>query len=120
MLDGLSRSYPSGAPAPDTVTAEIAAWAARYAEFGPFNALLSDGERLYAHCSTRLAYIERRAPFTKAHLVDADVEVDFSQVTTPADRVAVIATVPLTDNEQWTTLAPGELAVFREGERVPV
>ncbi len=119
LLDGLSRRFPSGAPAPDTVTAEIAAWAARYSEFGPFNVLLSDGERLFAHCSTRLAYIERRAPFTRAHLVDADVEVDFSQVTTPSDRVAVIATLPLTDNEQWTTLAPSELAVFREGERVP-
>jgi predicted glutamine amidotransferase len=44
--------------------------------------------------------------------------VDFSEVTTPDDRVAVIATVPLTDNETWTPLAPGELLMFRHGERV--
>jgi glutamine amidotransferase len=60
----------------------------------------------------------RQAPFATAHLVDDDVEVDFSQVTTPRDRVAVIATQPLTDNEQWTGLVPGELAVFCDGTRV--
>ncbi len=56
---------------------------ARLSALGAFNFLLSDGERLFAHCSTQLAYIERRAPFTKARLIDADLEVDFSQVTTP-------------------------------------
>jgi glutamine amidotransferase len=34
------------------------------------------------------------------------------------DRVAVIATQPLIGNEQWTTLAPGELALFHQGQRV--
>jgi glutamine amidotransferase len=43
--------------------------------------------------------------------------VDFSRLTTPQDRVAVIATQPLTDNERWTPLQPGELAVFRDGAR---
>jgi predicted glutamine amidotransferase len=32
----------------------------------------------------------------------------------------VIATLPLTDNETWTALDPGELAVFQNGERLPV
>jgi len=73
---------------------------------------------LFAHCSDRLWYIVRRAPFTTAHLVDEDVAVDFSQVTTPDDRVAVIATLPLTDNETWTALDTGELAVFQNGERL--
>jgi len=63
-------------------------------------------------------YVVRQAPFTTAHLLDEDVEVDFSQVTTPQDRVAVIATLPLTDNEQWTVLDKGEMAVFRDGERI--
>ena len=39
-------------------------------------------------------------------------------VTTPNDRVAIIATLPLTDNEEWTQLMPGELCVFRDGSRV--
>lgn len=41
--------------------------------------------------------------------------VDFREVTTERDRVAVIATTPLTDNEVWTQIQPGELLVFQDG-----
>ncbi len=118
LLNSLCLRFPNGAPDPDAVRAEVAGWATRLSGLGAFNFLLSDGERLFAHCSTQLAYIERRAPFTKARLIDTDLEVDFSQVTTPQDRVAVIATAPLTDNEDWTTMAAGEVAVFHQGQRV--
>jgi glutamine amidotransferase len=118
LLESLCRRFPGAPPEADALGEQVAAWADRLAQLGPFNFLLSDGERLFAHCSTRLSYIERRAPFTKARLVDADVEVDFSQVTTPNDRVAVIATLPLTANERWTELGPGELAVFHQGRRI--
>ena len=82
---------------------------------GEFNFLLSNGNCLYAHCATKLAYVVRQAPFAVAHLKDQDVSVDFSAVTNPDDRVAVIATLPLTDNEAWTTMEPGTLMVFHEG-----
>jgi len=118
LLDTLSRVSPGAPPGAGALTEQIAAWARRLSALGAFNFLLSDGERLFAHCSTCLSYIERCAPFTKARLVDADLEVDFSQVTTPDDRVAVIATLPLTANERWTALSPGELAVFHHGQRI--
>jgi glutamine amidotransferase len=118
LLESLCRRFPGTPPAPDALTEPVEAWAARLARLGPFNFLLSDGEHLFAHCSTHLSYIERRAPFSTARLKDADVEVDFSEVTTPNDRVAVIATLPLTVNERWTELSPGELAVFHQGQRV--
>jgi len=57
----------------------------------------------------------RRYPFTAACLADEDLSVDFSQVTTPDDRVAIIVTTPLTTNEQWTDFAPGELKMFVDG-----
>jgi glutamine amidotransferase len=82
---------------------------------GSLNFLLSNGEWLAAHCATKLHYIVRQAPFGAAHLVDNDVTVDFSAVTTALDRVAVIATLPLTDNEHWTAMAPGQLLIFRDG-----
>ena len=85
---------------------------------GAFNYLLSNGDCLFAHCSTQLSYIIRQAPFTIAHLRDQDLTVDFSDVTTPSDRVAVIATVPLTDNEQWTTMPNGSLWLFEDGAPV--
>jgi predicted glutamine amidotransferase len=85
---------------------------------GTFNALLSDGLRLYASCSNRLVWLTRRAPFGPARLVDDDLEVDFAKETTPDDVVTVLATRPLTTDEQWHPVDRGTLAVFRDGERI--
>ncbi|KAF1041440.1 MAG: putative glutamine amidotransferase YafJ [Herbaspirillum frisingense] len=82
---------------------------------GTFNMLLSDGSALYTHCSTHLYYIVRQHPFATAKLSDDDLSVDFAEVTTVNDRVAVIVTQPLTDNEVWTRYQPGELKVFVDG-----
>lgn len=90
------------------LTAEIAA-------HGVFNMMLSDGTALFAHCSTRLHYIVRQYPFAQAMLSDEDLTVDFSEVTTPNDRVAVIVTEPLTTNETWQAFSAGELKVFVDG-----
>ena len=57
----------------------------------------------------------RQAPFAAAHLIDEDLTVDFQELTTPSDRVAIIATTSLTDNEAWTPIQPGELLVFQDG-----
>ena len=93
------------------ITAEIAA-------FGTFNMMLSNGEALFVHCSTKLHYIVRQYPFPVANLSDEQVTVDFSKVTTPNDKVAVIVTEPLTNNETWTQFAPGQMAVFVDGDVV--
>ena len=67
------------------------------------------------HRSTDLHFIVRQAPFDVAHLKDQDVAIDFSEVTTPNDRVAVIATLPLTDNETWKPLPVDRVAMFVDG-----
>lgn len=90
--------------------------AANYRRLGVFNALLSDGDWLFSFCSTKLAHITRRAPFGPAQLRDADVHVDFQAETTPNDVVTVIATEPLTDNEEWQRYASGEWRLWRNGE----
>ena len=58
------------------------------------------------------------APFGVATLLDQDVEIDFSSQTTPNDVVTVIATQPLTGNETWQKIMPGEWRLFCLGERV--
>jgi len=88
------------------------------AEHGTFNFLLGDGRTLFARCDTRLWHIVRKAPFGRAQLKDDDVTVDFSQVTTPKDRVAIVATQPLTTNEQWVRGEPAVLWVFEKGALV--
>ena len=86
------------------------------AKHGTFNMLLSNGAALWAHASTHLHYIVRQHPFTTAQLQDEDLAIDFAEHTTPNDRVAVIATQPLTTNEQWTAFCCGELRVFVDGQ----
>ena len=73
---------------------------------------MSNGDCLFAHASTLLHYIVRKAPFGKARLLDDDVMIDFSAVTTPNDKVSVIATLPLTRDETWSQLAVDELSCF--------
>ncbi|WP_119156015.1 class II glutamine amidotransferase [Caldimonas tepidiphila] len=115
LLNELRRRFPQRPALPELTTAlrEITPGIARH---GTFNYMLSDGTALFAHCSTALSYIVRQYPFATAELRDEDMKVDFSAVTTPKDRVAVIVTEPLTTNETWTAFAPGELKVFVEGE----
>ena len=84
--------------------------------FGTFNMLLSNGQALWAHGSTHLHYLLRRHPFGRAQLQDEDLSVDFAAQTTTQDRVALIATEPLTRDEPWVAFAPGELKVFVGGE----
>ncbi|TDR71442.1 class II glutamine amidotransferase [Paludibacterium purpuratum] len=105
-------------PDEDALFETLARLTAEIASHGVFNFMLSNGAFLAAHCSTNLYYILRQSPFNKAHLVDDDLTVDFAQITTPHDRVAVIATLPLTDNEIWTQLSPGQLILFKDG--IPV
>ncbi|EQA61527.1 MULTISPECIES: class II glutamine amidotransferase [Leptospira] len=85
---------------------------------GVSNILFSDSRNLYTFCSTKLSWITRKSPFGKARLVDADLSVDFRKVTTPGDRVTVIATRPLTSNEEWMICQPGEFSVWRKGQIV--
>ena len=119
MLQQMRRRFGDHYPAQQELRAMLAALTEEIAAHGPFNLMLSDGSALFAHCSTSLYYIVRQYPFAEAKLSDEDVTVDFSEVTTPDDRVAIIVTEPLTTNETWTRFATGELKVFVEGEPLP-
>jgi len=62
-----------------------------------------------------LHYTTREAPFTTSHLSDVDCTVDFKLHTDRDDCVSVIATKPLTDDEEWIEMKKGELIVFDQG-----
>src|SRR5882724_2384448 len=102
-------------PGPARLAEAVAAHAGRIAGKGTFNMLLGDGTQLFARCATKLHYIIRKAPFSRATLADEDVSVDFAAVTTPKDRVAIVATMPLTRDETWSAGEPNTLWVFRRG-----
>jgi glutamine amidotransferase len=85
------------------------------AGLGVFNMLLSDGRALFAFRSTNLVYLTRRAPFGAATLVDEDLSVDFSRETTASDIVTIVATHPLTRDEDWSAIPRHTLMTFRDG-----
>lgn len=118
LLQELRRRFGNTMPGYPALFAAIHALSLELSLHGEFNFLLSNGDRLFAHASTRLNYIIRQAPFARAHLKDQDISIDFSDVTTPNDRVAIIATQPLTDNEVWTEMPPGTLWCFEDGAPV--
>ena len=115
LLQQLREQFGDIPPTTDALRSALTALTSDIAAHGVFNMMLSDGSALYAHCSTRLHYIVRQYPFAQAKLSDEDLTVDFSEVTTPNDRVAVIVTEPLTTNETWQAFRAGELKVFVEG-----
>ena len=51
-------------------------------------------------------------------LLDEDVEINFQEETTPNDIVSVIVTQPLTGNETWHRMKPGEFGIFHFGELI--
>jgi len=118
IMQEFRKKFGAKAPSSYDVFEELSLIANDLGGHGEFNFLLSNGEVLFAHCSTRLSYVIRQAPFTTATLKDQEMSVDFSALTQTTDRAAVIATTPLTDNEKWETLPTGSLSMFYEGAPV--
>lgn len=117
LMQELAKAH-AGVPTIGELTTTLRELTPRIAAHGTFNFMLSNGQALWAHCSTHLHYLLRQHPFRTAHLQDEDMSMDFAAVTTPRDRVAVVVTQPLTADEPWQAFAPGELKVFVDGAPV--
>lgn len=115
MLDKIRIKFPRRPKKEHELSGYIESLSHKLAKLGAFNFLLSDSKHLYAYCSTKLSWITRKAPFGKARLIDEDMIVDFNQVTTPNDIVTVIATEPLTRNEDWNIMPRHSFIVFDDG-----
>lgn len=62
-----------------------------------------------------LHYLIRSHPFESALLKDIDYRVDFGETNCENDRVAIIATKPLTHQENWIEMERGQLLMFDNG-----
>jgi glutamine amidotransferase len=117
LLQQLRRRFRI-APTWQVLAPVLAELAGHIGQHGVFNMLLSDGHALYAHASTRMVWLQRQHPFTRASLLDRELEIDLASANGAADRMAVIATAPLTRDEPWQAFAPGETRVFADGQSV--
>jgi len=115
LMQELAKAHAT-VPSVQELSATLRELVPQLAAHGTFNMLLSNGQALWAHGTTKLYWLQRRYPFAEARLRDEDLSIDFAQVTTPHDRVVVVATEPLTAEEPWCAFAPGELQVFAGGE----
>jgi predicted glutamine amidotransferase len=96
----------------------IERWAREVANFGVFNFLFSDTRVLYAHRSTHLFYVSRECAGQTECLQSGDLTIRLAQGSDGSQRVAAVATEPLTGNEDWQPLPQGKIVVFHCGERI--
>jgi glutamine amidotransferase len=116
ILDQLHLKFGAEKAQAEVLFSFIASLANRIDKLGVANIIITDGEYLFAYCSNNLHFLTRRAPFGNASLIDAEMVVDFQKETTCNDIVTVIATQPLTDDEKWHKMLPGQWQLFRLGE----
>ncbi len=118
ILDQIHLKYGAEAPDNKTLFGFIATLCQQINELGVFNLIITNGECVFAYCANNLHSITRRAPFGQASLIDAEMVIDFHQETTANDVVTVIATRPLTDDEKWQKMSPGQWQLFCLGESI--
>ncbi len=119
LMQEIVKSH-AGVPSVAELSLTLQELVPQIAAHGTFNFLLSNGQALWAHASTRLHYLVRQHPFTEVHLRDDDITMDLSEHNGPQDRLAIVVTEPLTTNEDWTALEPGQFMTFVEGCPQPV
>lgn len=117
LLQELNKSHAS-VPDVEELTHTLSELVPQISQHGTFNFLLSNGQALWAHASTKLTYVQRQHPFCKVQLKDEDVTVDLSELNGPDDRLVIVVTEPLTTNETWVPMENGELLAFVDGEPV--
>lgn len=101
---------------PEQLALQLHRCSAVLAQRGTFNALISNGQWLFATATTRLHWLTRRAPFSTATLADPPLQVDFSTLTTSSDVVTILSTEPLTTDECWTAVEAGSSMLWSQGE----
>jgi glutamine amidotransferase len=114
LMQELNKSH-ANVPSVEELTHTLAELTPKIAKHGTFNFLLSNGQALWAHASTKLHYVLREHPFSEVQLKDEDVSVDLSVLNGPQDRLAIVVTEPLTTNEDWVAMQPGEIRAFCDG-----
>jgi glutamine amidotransferase len=114
LMQELAKSH-YNVPSVAELTLTLAELVPKIAKHGTFNFLLSNGQALWAHASTKLFYLVRQYPFGEVHLKDEDLRVDLAELNGPEDRLAIVVTEPLTTNEDWTAFEANQLVAFVDG-----
>lgn len=115
LLNRLKTSFKTR-PSDETLFAFLTAQCRYLSANGLFNCLISNGDWQLAYAGSLLFYLTRKAPFGQANLADEEVSVNFGEMAGHKDKVTILVTIPLTDNEKWQQLAVDECLIFKEGD----
>lgn len=117
-----------GAPSVEMRLGVVAGLAASLRSLGPFNFVYSDGDALFVHAHIRKHDDGSERPPGLHLLVRSSNEqaIDLTQsgvmLAPVAQELALIASVPLTDDELWQPLDQGEVIALKQGaiwSRIP-
>lgn len=117
LLNRLKTTFKTR-PSDDELFAFLTAQCRYLSANGLFNCLISNGNWQLAYAGSLLFYLTRQSPFGQAVLADDQMQVDFNDLTDQNDKVTILVTIPLTNNEKWQQLAVDECVVFQHGEVV--
>ena len=102
---------------PQNIVKILKSESAKIRQKGRFNYFLSDGITLFAYGHDRLYMTKRSAPFQKVTLKDDNYTCDLNEIKAPDEKAVLIATEPLTKEEEWIEIKG--LKAFRNGEEIP-
>lgn len=114
LMQELAKSH-ADVPSVDELSCTLRELVPHIARHGTFNFLLSNGQALWAHATTKLHYVQRGHPFREVRLKDEDVCVNLAELNSPEDRLVIVVTEPLTLDEEWVAMSPGDISVFVDG-----
>lgn len=117
MMDCIRETFPNRPRSPKALWRLIETISKKINEHGVFSFLLSDSRFLYAYCSKKMCWLTRKYPFAQAHFIDTGNTIDFNQYLLRDDVITIVASSPITDNEQWNIMSKGEFIVFKDGKR---
>ncbi len=119
MMDCIRETFPERPKNPRDLWRLIDYIARKISEHGIFSFLLSDSRFLYTYCGKKMCWLTREYPFGEARFIDTGNTIDFNQYLLKDDVITIIASSPLTDNEQWNIMSKGEFIVFKDGKQQP-
>lgn len=85
-----------------------------------FNFIMSDSEHLFCYYSgyNSLYFTKRSFGNNKITLEDADYKIKVSDMKREGEKAVIVATKPLTKDEEWEKFGEGELKVFVDGKEI--
>lgn len=115
LLDRIRDTFPERPKNPKKLWYFIEELAEEISQYGVFSFLLSDSRYLYAYSDNNLCWVTRKYPFKETQFLNTKKTIDLGQYMLKDDVITIVASSPLTKNEEWNVMQKGDFQVFKHG-----